>query len=364
MKYLFFIQGEGRGHFSQALTLKEKLEARGHFVVSIIVGADVKKPLPVFFKDQVPAELITKIDSPRFITDKENKGIKVFRSSLFTVWQTPRYTRALRKIRQIVLSSQPDILVNFYESMAGNYYRLYREKRPMFCIGHQYFINHPSFRFPDINWMAKASFRFFNSFTAPRQARRIALSFSLEPDLAEDNIFVCPPLIRREIKEQLPSNKGFFLGYLLNAGYSEEIKDWCRRNPAQKVEAFWDDSRCPETRIGDNLTFHYLDRKKFIDRLASCSAYACTAGFDSVAEAAYLQKDILMIPTRNHFEQKCNAADAERVGLATKTDTFDLSAITEAISKTHSSEAKRSFKEWVDNFDDKIISILETGGKQ
>lgn len=319
-----------------------------------------RKSIPIFFNEQIPADLIIPIDSPHFITDRKNKGIKVFRSSLLTAWRLPRYIRSLKKIRQTIDSKQPDILVNFYEPMAGNYYRLYREKRPLFCLGHQYFISHPAFKFPDINWMARASFRFFNGFTAPRRAKRIALSFSQESDRPEKGLFVCPPLIRREIKEQTPSDKGFILAYLLNAGYSEEIINWCRNNPGQKIEAFWDDSRRPETNFGDNLIFHYLDREKFINRLASCSAYACTAGFDSVAEAAYLQKDILMVPTRNHFEQKCNAADAERAGLASKADAFDLSILTGVLSKTHSPEMKRSFKEWVDNFDDKIVAILET----
>ena len=37
-----------------------------------------------------------------------------------------------------------------------------------------------------------------------------------------------------------------------------------------------------------------------------CKAYASTAGFESVCEAMYLGKPILMVPA--HIEQDCNAS--------------------------------------------------------
>ena len=44
MKILFIIQGEGRGHLTQALSLRQKLMAEGHEIVC--VGR--KKPGPPF----------------------------------------------------------------------------------------------------------------------------------------------------------------------------------------------------------------------------------------------------------------------------------------------------------------------------
>lgn len=46
--------------------------------------------------------------------------------------------------------------------------------------------------------------------------------------------------------------------------------------------------------------------------MAGCKAYASTAGFESVCEAMYLGKPILMVPA--HIEQDCNAYDAEKSG--------------------------------------------------
>ena len=38
MKILFIIQGEGRGHLTQALSLRQMLQTEGHEVVGAMVG--------------------------------------------------------------------------------------------------------------------------------------------------------------------------------------------------------------------------------------------------------------------------------------------------------------------------------------
>ena len=45
MKFLFIVQGEGRGHFTQAITLEEMLLRNGHEVVEVLVG----KKLDTYF---------------------------------------------------------------------------------------------------------------------------------------------------------------------------------------------------------------------------------------------------------------------------------------------------------------------------
>lgn len=48
MKILFVIQGEGRGHLTQALSLRQKLADEGHEIVGVLVGKSPARRLPGF----------------------------------------------------------------------------------------------------------------------------------------------------------------------------------------------------------------------------------------------------------------------------------------------------------------------------
>lgn len=74
--------------------------------------------------------------------------------------------------------------------------------------------------------------------------------------------------------------------------------------------------------MDDTLSFHQLDDVKFLRYMAGCKAYATTAGFESVCEAMYLGKPLLMVPA--HIEQDCNAYDAFRSGAGVISEEFDL----------------------------------------
>ena len=48
MKFLFIVQGEGRGHLTQAITLEEILLRNGHEVVEVLVGKSSSRRLRDF----------------------------------------------------------------------------------------------------------------------------------------------------------------------------------------------------------------------------------------------------------------------------------------------------------------------------
>ncbi len=48
MKFLFIVQGEGRGHFTQAITLEDMLLRNGHQVVEVLSAKVRHVPCPAF----------------------------------------------------------------------------------------------------------------------------------------------------------------------------------------------------------------------------------------------------------------------------------------------------------------------------
>jgi uncharacterized protein (TIGR00661 family) len=357
MKYLFLVQGEGRGHLIQALTLKEKLEQRGHQIVGIIIGANAGIQLPSFFQEQINVPLFL-LASPGFAVDKKNQGIKILPTIRQNLKQLPQYRQSLRQIKKLVGELAPDALINLYEPLGGLYYRWSGDQRPLFCLGNQYLIQHPAFKFPRRQLAARLIFQLYTKLITPRSSLKIALSLTALPDLPAKKLVVCPPIIRPAIKEQKTSRNNFLLVYMLNPGYSANIINWSSTHPGLKIEAFWNHPEAEETEISPDLTFHNLSGQKFIDLLASCRAFACTGGFDSIAEAAYLQKALLITPSHNHFEQRCNAVNAVKIGLAVANDDFDLSLLVERSANLPTPAAGQNFKAWVDNNDDKILNLL------
>ena len=58
-KFLFVVQGEGRGHLTQAISLSEILTSAGHEVVAVLVGKGNNQKLPSFFQEAIQAPIET-----------------------------------------------------------------------------------------------------------------------------------------------------------------------------------------------------------------------------------------------------------------------------------------------------------------
>ena len=96
MKYLFIVQGEGRGHMTQAISLRNKLFWSGHEVSSVIIGKSIRREIPSFFREKIKSQIQT-VDSPNFVVDK-NKRINITKSILFNLFYFRRHIKSLRKI--------------------------------------------------------------------------------------------------------------------------------------------------------------------------------------------------------------------------------------------------------------------------
>ncbi|MFZ4648550.1 MAG: glycosyltransferase family protein [Patescibacteria group bacterium] len=354
MKFTFFVQGEGRGHLIQAITLKEQLEKRGHLISAVFVSSSPARKLPDFFAQRmgITPKLI---GGPVFIADKNGKGVSFWRSLFATLKNSLKWPKYFKEIAITLNEENPDVIVSFYEPLSGLYRLISNKRRPFFLIGHQFFVEHPSFIFPKKRFLEKKFFIFYNRLLSLGGAKKIALSFCDAPNLIEKNLFVCPPLIRGEIKNFLSEHHNYIMAYLLNHGYSEEIENWCKKNPGSQVEAFSDQQKNSSL---ENLHFNPINDVTFAECLRNCSIYLSTAGFESICEAAYLDKNIIMVPTKNHYEQLCNAHDAERVGVAIMSDTFNPDILLDE-KKAQLSKNRETFKNWADLNSNKIISILE-----
>ena len=354
MKYLFIVQGEGRGHFTQALVMQERLRMRGGEIAAFLVGKSSVRELPGYFLDQATAPVIP-FESPNFLPAAQNKRPGLCKSIFYNLLRLPVFISNMYFIRKQIKRYDPDIVLNFYELLTGLTYLFMPLSVPMVCIGHQYMFLHRKFRFPKKSPVELFLLRFFTRLTSMGAQCRLALSFYPMNDDEYHHIVVVPPLLRSEVTRLKPVTGDYILGYMLNSGYLSEISKWHEHNPEEKLHFFWDrKSAAEKMEISDTFSLFRINDKSFLEQMAACKAYSTTAGFESVCEALYLQKPVLMVPA--HIEQECNAFDALRVGAGIVSDSFDLSALLQSIDVY---KPNTLFRQWVANADALIFAELE-----
>ena len=118
MKILFIIQGEGRGHLTQALSLRQKLTDEGHQVVGVLVGKSPARRLPDFFSKKIEAPVYP-FESPNFLPSAQNKQVNLVKSVAYNVFRLHKYMSSIRYINRMIKETGADVVINFYELLTG-----------------------------------------------------------------------------------------------------------------------------------------------------------------------------------------------------------------------------------------------------
>ncbi len=329
---MIFVNGEGRGHLTQALGFKEIVERNGYIIIGCFLGTTNNKKIPDYFNElNCP---IYPFESPQFVKI-DNKGISISKTILNTLKNTRRYIASIKNIKQIVKTNNPDIITNFYEPLFGLFN--ITNKIPSISIGHQYYLELNKFDIPN---SIDKYLLFLNNKLSSLNSQIWCLSFT--DDISYYKII--PPILRNT-KSLIPSNSEGCLAYICNEGYINELD-----NTGLEILCYM---KTDNTYTQNNMVVTPLS-ENFIDDLKRCEHYISTSGFESICEAYYLGKNIHVVPIDNHFEQLCNSLDSERLGIAKRYEQYsDISLDTKIVDNTE-------FKIWVDSAESKIIELLNT----
>jgi uncharacterized protein (TIGR00661 family) len=351
---MFAVQGDGRGHMTQAIAAAQTLEARGHEVVAVTVGTNPSRTIPEFFQRAFSGRL-TPIASPGF-SFHGGKGVATLATLRRAVAGLGRYRESLAAIAKIIEKNQPGVIVNFLEPLVGVFNLLHSHGIPVISVGHQFMLEHPEFvRLRGLAFPQWTMRRYVNLTGA--RSTKLALSFYPAEVLPARRLFVSPPLLRSELFELPQDMPGkFLLAYVLNQGYTDEILRWHAAFPEVPVHCFCERPKIePVWQYDSSLCFHKLDGAKFLKMMAESRGVACTAGFESLNEAAWLGKPLLVVPVANHIEQHLNALDAEKAGLATAATGFDLTPLL----RSRQTGSRETYRNWVRRAGSMFLSIVE-----
>ena len=356
-KYILAVQGEGRGHMTQAITMYDLLIEQGHTVCAVILGSSSRREAPAFFLEKIKVPVI-QLKSPNFVTDRKNKSINIPKTFFFNLLQIKNFQQSLKEIDRLIEEHQPDVVINFFDLLIGLYYRFYKPKAKLICIAHQYIYFHPDFEFPDGKSLDKMIIKFYTRLTAHGSSKNLALSF-YKIHTTNNDVVVVPPLLRKEVFELQSSQENFYLVYLVNNGYFEDILIWHTLNPEIELHCFTDQ---PEKLLSEysfdkkKLFLHAINDTLFLEMMSKSNGLASTAGFESVCEAMYLGKPVMMVPVNGHYEQFCNSRDAYKAGAGIFSDNFDLTKLTTFSSTFDGNNSW--FKNWAINAKHRIYNEI------
>jgi uncharacterized protein (TIGR00661 family) len=286
LKILFAIQGTGNGHISRARDLVPLLKEHAETDVLISgIQADVDPGFETQFRLHGMGFIFGKKGSVDFI--------RTFRKCISR--------RFLQEVRELPVDDY-DLVINDFEPVSAWAARL--KGIPCISLSHQYAVVHGnSPRSSKKDWMGKMILAYY----APVQK---GYGFHFQP--YAPNIFT--PVIRQEIRN-LRVSEGNYATVYLPAYDDERITRVLEAVPGVQWQVF--SRHCLKETKKDNIWIRPIENKAFLRSMAGSRAVLCGAGFETPAEALYLGKKLLVIPMKNQFEQQCNAAALEQMGVKT-----------------------------------------------
>lgn len=284
MRILYAIQGTGNGHLSRALDIVPCLQKHGDVDVLVSgIQADLDLPFPVKYR----------LHGLSFIFGKKG-GIDI--------WKTFVKSRARRLMVEI--SSLPvadyDVVISDFEPVSAWACNV-REKE---CIGlsHQVAALHP--RAPKPREADILGRFIMKNYAPPTEV------YGFHFKAYGPNIYT--PVIRKQIRELTVRDDGHYTVYL--PAYEDRM---LLKNLSRYKDVRWQIFSKHNKKViqSDNVVIQPISNELFIQSMATSSGVLCGAGFETPAEALYLQKKLLVVPMKNQYEQHLNAAALAELGV-------------------------------------------------
>ena len=284
MKIFYAIQATGNGHISRAVQLYPYLKMFG--TVDFFMSgnnASLNVDIPIKYK---------------------SKGCSLHYSKCggLDYWEIAKNIKPLQMYRdaKALPLSDYDVVINDFDSITSLACKIQKVKSVQF--GHQAsFMSDLTPRPEKNNIMGELVLKHYAP--APKY---IGLHFK------KYDSFIHPPIIKDEIFLATPKDLNHISVYL--PSFDRE----CLEKAFHKVKGIefqWFLNDIKEIRKEGNITYFPVNQKLFNESLINCHGILTGGGFETPAEALFLNKKILSIPIKNHYEQECNAAALKLLGV-------------------------------------------------
>jgi uncharacterized protein (TIGR00661 family) len=284
MKVLYAIQGTGNGHIARALEIIPHLQ--DFCQCDILVSGtqcDLELGYPVKYR----------LKGFSFVFGKKG-GVDY--------WSTITRFNLLRFISEIagLPVGQYDLVINDFEPVSA--WACFFKRNPILGLSHQ-----GSFQSENIPVPAEKDHfgNFILKYYAP-VSKHLGFHFNTYAN----NIYT--PVIRRQVRECKTSKQNYYTVYLPAYDDMHLLKIL-----AQFSNTEWHlfSKHTTKAYKEGNISVNLITNDAFVEDMANSKGVLCGAGFETPAEALFLGKKLMVIPMKGQYEQQCNAAALERMGV-------------------------------------------------
>lgn len=124
--------------------------------------------------------------------------------------------------------------------------------------------------------------------------------------------FILPPIIRSDVRELECSSGNHVTVYLPAFDHETLVSIF---SSCKQVDWHFFSPLCEKAYEKDNVKVFPVGNRPFLESMKSSIGVVTSAGFETCAETMYLGKKLLVIPIQNQYEQLCNAAALEKMGV-------------------------------------------------
>ncbi len=285
MKVLYAIQGTGNGHLSRARDIIPILQ-KHHLELDILVSgtqADIQIPHPVKYQ----------LKGWSFIFGKKG-GVDVWKTYLRT-----NSARLQNEIKSIPVTDY-DLIINDFEPVSAWACKL--KNKSCISLSHQAAVLSEKAPKPKkSDPLGRLILRKY----APTTKQ-----FGLHFKQYESHIYT--PIIRQEIRDTTRSNGEHYTVYLPSYSDDEILKVLSNiKNVEWEVFSKHADTNF----LWKNIAVRKINNEAFIRSMAGSRGILCGAGFETPAEALHMGKKLMVIPMKGQYEQQCNAAALDKMGV-------------------------------------------------
>ncbi|MEO6316186.1 MAG: glycosyltransferase family protein [Chitinophagaceae bacterium] len=284
MKILYAIQGTGNGHLSRARDIIPLLMQKAD--VDILISgeqADVAIPYPITYR----------FKGLGFVFGKKG-GI-----DLLSTYKKANLKRLFKEISSLPVEKY-DLVISDFEPVSA--WACYRKNKACIALSHQAAVLNKNAPQPGhADPLGKAILKNYCPTT---------FQYGFHFKAYDKHIFT--PVIRSAIRNIPVTTEKHYTVYL-PAYDDERIVKVLSLFKGIEWQVFSKHNK--KVKKYKNIVVAPISNESFIQSMASCRGVLCGAGFETPAEALFMQKKLLVIPMKGQYEQQCNAAALAQLGI-------------------------------------------------